>query len=541
MTCIRYCPTFAADMTNTKNLNHYGTLEQLFKGSVSSFKENTLAAFADGEGALTFEELAQKCEQMDRLLRSWGVSVGDRVAILSENMPNWIVAFFTATAYGRVVVPILPDCSANEVANILNHSQSKAVFVSAKQKEKLSQCSLQADILEIDMENLDAVLMGTCPVFFEEPRPDIHPSDLAAIIYTSGTSGNAKGVMLSHLNLCHNIVSARGVETAYASDVWLSVLPMGHTFEMSLGMLYPFAVGASIYYLRKSPTPAVLMKAMADVRPTIMMSVPLIIEKVYRNAVLKQINASGLLRFVRAVAPAFLYRKIGRMLIKKFGGRIRFFGIGGAKLDSEVEAFLNKAGFPYAIGYGMTECAPLICAATVGHTRVGSTGGAVAGMQVRLNDVNEATGEGEIVVKGPNVMMGYYKDEARTSQVFTADGWLRTNDLAVMSENGYFDIKGRLGNMILGASGENIYPEEIEMVIAGVPFVEESLVKSENGKLVALVRLSDGRVAGDHEARRILTSVNPMLNKASQLAEIRFVQEEFQKTATRKIRRFLYA
>lgn len=511
----------------------------MFHHSVASFKDNTLACYSDGADSYTYAEMGAACRNLDRLLDSYGVGVGDRVAVLAENMPEWMIVFFGATAFGRVIVPILPDCSANEVHNILSHSQSKAVFASARQMAKIDAEKLPSLVLLADIENLDSVAPG--PAGSSVSAHMASASDLAAIIYTSGTSGNAKGVMLSHRNLCGNMFSASHVEYADHNDVWLSILPMGHTFEMSLGMLYPFMIGARICYIRKSPTPAVLLKAFAQVRPTIMMSVPLIIEKVYRRSVAETIRKSKVLSAMKKICPSLLYRIVGAKLMKSFGGRLRFFGIGGAKLDSEVEYFLGKAGFPYAIGYGMTECAPLICAAPVGATRVGSTGSAVAGMEVKLIDLNPATGEGEIAVKGPNVMMGYYKDPERTAAVFTEDGFLRTNDLAVLDAKGYIDIKGRSSNMILGASGENIYPEEIEMVIAGVEYVEESLVKSENGKLVALVKLIDGRHACEAEAKRILDAVNPLVNKASQLSQVRFVHEEFKKTATRKIRRFLYA
>lgn len=523
------------------NIEFYDTLQDMFRGSVANYKDNILASYSDGTDSFTYAAMEASCRKMDRLLNSYGIGHGGRVAVLAENMPEWITVFFAATAFGRVIVPILPDCSANEVHNILAHSQATAVFASARQMSKIDADRLPDLMLVADIEKLDDIAFGALPFECTPESEVIDSSELAAIIYTSGTSGNAKGVMLSHRNLCHNIVSAYNIEVARPDDVWMSILPMGHTLEMSLGMLYPFFAGARICYLRKSPTPAVLLKAFAQVRPTIMISVPLIIEKVYRRSVADKIAKSSVLSSMKRVCPRLLYRIVGAKLMKSFGGRLRFFGIGGAKLDSEVETFLKKAGFPYAIGYGMTECAPLICAAGLGKTRVGSTGAAVYGMDVKLVDVNPETGEGEIACKGPNVMMGYYKDPDRTASVFTPDGYLRTSDLAVLDAEGYIDIKGRSSNMILGASGENIYPEEIEMVIAGVEYVEASLVKSENGRLLALVKLIDGRKACEAEAKRILDAVNPMVNKASQLSQVRFVTEEFQKTATRKIRRFLYA
>lgn len=519
------------------------TLADLYNYSTTRFASNVMSSYADGSNTVTFASFRRNCEELSAMLSRYGVGAGDKVALLSENMPNWAAGMFAACAFGRVSVPILPDCSENEVNNILRHSEAKAVFTSPRQLPKISEEILGSLAIVIDITTLQPVHCGTeaeTPAQTSCPQPD----DMAAIIYTSGTSGKAKGVMLSHRNLCHNLVSSPPVYDACEDDVCLSVLPAAHTYEMSLGLLFPIYAGMKVCYLDKAPSPSVLIKAFKEVRPTMMCSVPLIIEKIYRKSIIPTIRKSATLNWMSKHTPWLMYKLVGMSLRKTFGGRMKIFAIGGAKLDSEVEAFLEKTGFPYAIGYGMTETAPLLCAATVGKTSVGSTGCAVKGVQVKLKDPDPATGEGEIIVKGPNVMMGYYKDPERTATMFTEDGWLRTSDLATMDYRGYFSIKGRLSNMILGASGENIYPEEIEMVINGVDGVDESLVLSDNGRLVALIKLNDDILRKLESNRdigeKILSKVNRSVNKASQISSVRFVKEPFVKTATNKIRRFLY-
>lgn len=542
------------------------TLAELLEESSRRFANNTVSSFVDGSHSYTYSAFRGKVQELSDILSAAGIGAGDRVLILSENCPQWSIAMFSATAYGRVMVPVLPDCSANEVSNIINHSQSRAAFVSAKQMGKITvEIREKLDII-FDMESLTPIVSAQTvaaanPVAAAKPAatgsakaPMFIPKaeDLAAILYTSGTSGNAKGVMLSHGNLMHNLISAPDVYKATEKDIWLSFLPMAHTYEFSLGLLYPFASGARVYYLDKAPTPSVLIKAFNQVHPTLICSVPLIIEKIYRKSVIPTINRSRTVSFLYKFCPALVCRIVGKTLEKTFGGNLKVFAIGGAKLDSEVETFLSRARFPYAIGYGLTETAPLVCAAPVGKTKVGSTGHALCGVEVKLLDINPETGLGEICVKGPNVMMGYYKDPERTAEAFTKDGWFRTKDLACIDETGRVSIRGRLGNMILGASGENIYPEEIEMVINGIDEVEESIVKSVNGRLVALIKMSDSAINWADEGKedfnrnleylriQILRKVNKAVNKSSQLGSIEFVRESFEKTATRKIRRYKY-
>ncbi len=528
------------------------TLGKLYEYSTAIYENNQLSRMVGSDMGYTYREFRKKCDEISARLSRYGIGAGDRVAILSQNMPNWTVAMFSLVPFGRVSVPILPDSSENEITNILTHSGSKAVFVSKRLLPKLSKECQDRMVLVIDIETFEIIRRDdsafTCDGWVRQPQPD----DLATIIYTSGTTGNAKGVMLSHRNLCANIMASLHAHKCTEKDVWMSILPMAHAYELSIGVLYPIFCGACVYYIQKPPTPTVLLSALKEVRPTVMLSVPLIIEKIYKNSVIPTIRRSRVLRWMHRHMRGLLCRLIGLKLKATFGGRLKFFGIGGSKLDIHVEEFLKKARFPYAIGYGLTETAPLICNAGVKYTRPGSTGVAAYGVTVKLMNVNPDTGEGEIVAKGDNVMLGYYKDPARTRTVFTDDGWFRTNDLATVDDKGRYYIKGRLSNMILGPSGENIYPEEIENVINNMEEVNESIVLERNGRLVALVQFNDNIIDWNQEgedqffekleARKeaIMNYVNKHVNKFSKIREVEVMKEPFEKTATQKIRRFKY-
>lgn len=528
------------------------TLSKLFDYSTDIFAKKQLSTYVDGGQGYTYDSFRHKCLELSHNMSRFGIGAGDKVAILSQNMPNWTVAMFSAVPFGRVSVPILPDSSENEVTNILNHSGSKVLFVSKRMLPKVSEECMKKLTLVYDIETFEIISKDdkafTCDGKLREPQPD----DLACIIYTSGTSGKAKGVMLSHRNLCQNIVAAYRAQKTNSKDRWLSILPMSHAYEMALSVLYPLYVGACVYYIQKPPTPTVLMAAMKKVKPTIMCAVPLIIEKVYKSSVVPTIEKSKVLTWMKEHTPSLLYFLVGSRLKKSFGGKLKFFGVGGSKLDPVVEEFLLKAKFPYAIGYGLTETAPLITNACVGKTAVGSIGVPAHNVQVKLQNVNPETGEGEIIVKGDNVMLGYYKDPERTRGVLTDDGWFRTNDLAYMDSKGRYYIKGRLSNMILGPSGENIYPEEIEQVINNIGGVNESLVMERNGKLIALVKFDDNVLDWDQamedkffelvEAKKkaVLEYVNKHVNKQSKVNDVEVMKEPFEKTASQKIRRFKY-
>jgi len=529
------------------------TLAKLYEYATTVYSKNQYTQWYDTkEGGYTYNSFKAKCDSLSKKLTQYGIGAGDKVAILSQSMPNWSVAFFSIVPFGRIAIPILPDSSVNEVTNILEHSESKVIFVSQKLAPKLSQECRDKMTLVIDMDTFEVLKSDdekfTCDGKTSIPTPD----DIATIIYTSGTTGSAKGVVLSHRNLASNVITCYHSCKRTEKDRWLSVLPMAHTLEMTLCMLYPMYCGATVYYLPKPPVASLLMKALKIVKPTTMLTVPLIIEKVYKGSVLPTIQKSRTLTWMNEHMNGLMCRIIGMKIKKTFGGHISFYGIGGAKLDPEVENFLLKAKFPYAIGYGLTETSPLLGYAMHNWRAVGSFGYPVYNVRLKLHNVNPETGEGEIVAKGPNVMLGYYKDPARTKSVFTEDGWFRTSDIAVKDEKGRYFIKGRNNNMILGPSGENIYPEEIENVINNVEGVGESIVVEREGRLVALVQPNENFIEWDKEGEdkiyekldswkaKILKITNKNVSKASQVSSVEVMKEPFEKTATQKIRRFKY-
>ena len=529
------------------------TLAKLYDYATTVYSKNQYTQWYDTkEGGYTYNSLKAKSDSLSKKLTQYGIGAGDKVAILSQSMPNWSAAFFSIVPFGRIAIPILPDSSENEVTNILEHSESKVIFVSQKLAGKLSQECRDKMTLVIDIDTFEVLHADdeqfTCDGKTSVPTPD----DIATIIYTSGTTGSAKGVVLSHRNLASNVITCYHSCKRTEKDRWLSVLPMAHTLEITLSMLYPMYCGATVYYLPKPPVASLLMKALKMVKPTTMLTVPLIIEKVYKGSVLPTIQKSRTLTWMNKNMNGLMCRIIGMKLKATFGGHMSFYGIGGAKLDPEVEKFLLKAKFPYAIGYGLTETSPLLGYSMHGWRAVGSFGYPVYNVQLKLHDVNPETGEGEIVAKGPNVMLGYYKDPKRTKSVFTEDGWFRTSDIAVKDEKGRFFIKGRNNNMILGPSGENIYPEEIENVINNVEGVGESIVVERDGRLVALVQPNENFISWDNESEdkiyekldswkaKILKVTNKNVSKASQVSSVEVMKEPFEKTATQKIRRFKY-
>ena len=529
------------------------TLAKLYEYATTVYSKKQYTQWYDTkEGGYTYASLKDKSDALSKTLTQYGIGAGDKVAILSQSMPNWSVAFFSLAPFGRIVIPILPDSSQNEVTNIINHSETKAIFVSQKLAGKVSQEVKDKMVLVIDMDTLEIVKADdehfTCDGKTSVPTPE----DIATIIYTSGTTGSAKGVVLSHRNLSSNVITCYHSCKRTSKDRWLSVLPMAHTLEMTLSMLYPMYCGATVYYLPKPPVATLLLKALKIVKPTTMLTVPMIIEKVYKGSVLPTIKNSRTLTWMNEHMNGLMCRIIGMKLKATFGGQVSFYGIGGAKLDPEVEKFLLKAKFPYAIGYGLTETSPLLGYSMHGWRSVGSFGYPVYNVKLKLHNVDPATGEGEVVAQGPNVMLGYYKDPVRTKSVFTEDGWFRTSDIAVQDEKGRFYIKGRNNNMILGPSGENIYPEEIENVVNNVEGVSESIIVERNGRLVALVQPSEDFIKWDNESEdklyekldswkeKILNFTNKNVNKSSQVSSVEVMKEPFEKTATQKIRRFKY-
>lgn len=538
------------------------TIPFLAGRSFEMYGECKALGFA-GEEAYSYNEIHRLADAVVALLEKYSIAKGDKVAILSSNMPNWGVSYLAIVSMGAVAVPILPDFTPEEIANVLNHSGAVALFVSNSLAVKISEYTSETLRVIISTDEF-AVLSGSNGASFNPSlkplsKYEVDEEDMAALIYTSGTTGRSKGVMLSHRNICFTAQQSLTIQDVNKDDIFLSILPLSHTYEQTLGFFLPFFNGASVYYLRKAPTPAVLMPVLEKLKPTTMLTVPLIMEKIYFNKIAPAFKSKKLIALIYAI-PAFrkmLNRAAGRKIYSSFGGRIRFFGIGGAKLNPTVEKFLAEARFPYSIGYGLTETAPLLAGARVGKQKLGSTGPAMEGVSLRINNADSVTGEGEIWAKGKNVMLGYYNDPQATAEVMTPDGWFRTGDLGVMSNDGYLSIKGRLKNMIVGSSGENIYPEEIESVINDFSHVVESLVVQKKGKLVAMVHLNIDELQAKYEhlkkefsehaeelineyLEEIRQYVNSKVNKFSQLQVVLYQPVPFQKTATLKIKRFLY-
>ncbi len=550
------------------------TVPALLEESFKKFKDRPALGFA-GEEPYTFGQLKEKIGDVHRMLVLNGIGKGDKVAILSSNMPNWGVAFFATLEAGAVAVPVLPDFHTNEIKTILDHSEAKMLFVSENLYYKVEKEELPGISAIVLTDNLALVPRGTPVKQLDQLNPfrdvtgepfqnetEVEEEDLATIIYTSGTTGNSKGVMLTHKNISWTGMQSITIEPINSNDRFLSILPLSHTYENTLGLLFPLFYGASTHYLRKPPIPSVLLPALEVVKPTKLLSVPLVIEKIFKAKVYPAFQKSPVVRTLYKFPPVrkILHRVAGKKLLKTFGGEITFFGIGGSKLDKTVERFLKEARFPYAIGYGLTETSPLLAGTNPRTPRVGSTGPALQGVQLRLADIDPATGEGEIQAKGPNVMKGYYKNPEVTAQVFTPDGWFRTGDLGSFDRDGFVRIKGRIKNMIVGASGENIYPEEIESLINRMRYVVESLVVEKKGKLVALIHLNMEEIEHQYQSvkndaslfadkitlrkdeilKEIQEKVNAQVNKFSKLQQVMFQQDPFEKTPTQKIKRFLY-
>jgi len=539
------------------------TFPSIFEETVRKFGDHNSYAFV-GEKPRTYLESAREIRALMAFLEKFGIRPVDKVALLSNNMPNWSSVYFSITFMGAVVVPVLPDFSANEVGNVLMHSGARALFISSSQLSKIA--DFQSDQLELIIQADDYSVISPSEIQLRfdpsaEPagRYDVNEDDLASIIYTSGTTGRSKGVMLTHRNICFNAMKGKVIQPVDENDRFLSVLPLSHTYENTLGLLLPLLGGACVYYLRKPPTPSVLIPAMAEVKPTIMLTVPLIMEKVYFNKILPTFTEKKLLKLLYGIP--FLRKKLnavaGKKLYQTFGGHLKFFGIGGAKLNKSVERFLLEAKFPYAIGYGLTETSPLLAGANPSKSVFDSTGPAIEDIELIINDPDPKTGEGEIWARGATIMKGYYKEPELTSQVLTHDGWFKTGDLGVFDAKGNLYIKGRLKNMILGSSGENIYPEEIESVINNFWFVVESLVIQQKGKLVAYVHMNmeelekkyqnlKDDMTRQYELKKeellieLQEYVNSRVSKFSQINKVVLQPVPFQKTATLKIKRYLY-
>ncbi len=549
------------------------TLNYVIDSSCAKYKDKPAIGMAM-EIPLSYGEFLESIFAIAARLQKNGVGKGDHVAILSENSQNWGIAYLAIVRLGAIAVPILPDLPESDVHHILNEMQVKALFITQKQIEKIYELrqELQVPIITLDDYNpemsvvavvtFSSYLADALTVLKEEAESPVFPpvgeNDLASILYTSGTSGYSKAVMLTHKNLTANAYAAAGLKEIKPGSVWLSILPMSHTYEFTCGFILPLLCGGRIAYAGKTPTPAILQKLCAYEKPFAIFAVPLVLEKIYKKRVLPQIEKSRLLKRVCkfGMGRKLVHRKIGKKLIAFFGGNLQLMGVGGAALNPDVEKFLYEANFPYLIGYGMTESSPLIAGGPAGDKTIaiGSTGKPIPGVKVKIVNPDPETGIGEITVCGANVMLGYFNDEEGTNTVLTKDGWLFTGDLGFIDKEDNLHVCGRLKNVIVLSNGENVYPEAIEHKMNTFHWVVETLLIENNGQMEAWVypdyEFIDDQTAGSSRADRrayienLLDSMrlelNRQLPKSSRLAKVFERREPFIKTATHKIKRYLY-
>jgi long-chain acyl-CoA synthetase len=516
-------------------------------------KRRAFQIYRDGKiyDLVSYRDLGDRSLGFAALLGALGIKAGDRVMLLAENCPEWPIAYFGIALGGAVSAPVLVDFTEEQIQSIGEHAEVSAICVTEKTAAKCAGLDpaiprifidAYADspeagpAIRVSVHGIDQTVPLSIPpgAGFTVSQPEEH--DLASIIYTSGATGNSKGVMLSHRNLIFCARGSRTLMKIYPRDRLLSVIPLAHTYECTLGLLTVLMNGASITYLDRPPSPGILLPALQAIRPTAMVTVPLFIEKIYRQNIAPALAASPFFRFPLLRPLAIMMA--GRRLAAAMGGSIRFFGLGGAPLAADVEDFLRKAQFPYSPGYGLTETAPLLAGTAPFRFPRGSSGSILRGVELRIRD-------GEIQARGPNVMLGYYRDEERTNEAFTPDGWLKTGDLGELDRQGFLYVRGRIKSLILGPSGENIYPEEIESLLNASGLVEDALVcPGERGEIVALVVLSEKARAMMNAMGEILEDLKKKVNKRlasfSRLSRIEVQDRPFEKTATRKIKRFLY-
>lgn len=547
--------------------------ENLIKIYENSFRKNwELEAVTDygTSVTLTYGQMAERIAYLHLLFERVGIQVGDRIAVMGKNNSNWVTTYLATMTYGAVIVPILQDFKANDAIHIINHSESKLLFITDLIWENIDVDQVPDLQAVISLNTMDLIVTGlpkqqavdkmTIEEMFAEKYPngftkdDVHyiersNAELASINYTSGTTGFSKGVMTPMNALAGNIVFGLTTKLVYPGCRHVAFLPLAHAYGCAFDFLACLAAGGHSYLIGRTPSPKILMKAFAEVKPTVILSVPLILEKIYKKMIQPQISKKPISWVLKMpLLDKVVLNKIRETLMNAFGGEFSQIIIGGAPLNAEVEAFLRRIKFPVTVGYGMTETAPLISFTPWDRFRSQSCGQVLKGfMEARIANP-DADGVGEIQVRGENVMVGYYKNEQATKDSFTADGWLRTGDLGVIDEDGYIYIKGRCKTMLLGPSGQNIYPEEIEAKINNMPYVLESLVLQKDTRLVALVcpdfeavdadKLSQEQLEVVMEENRKL--VNAELAAYEQINELRIYTHEFEKTPKKSIKRFLY-
>ena len=547
--------------------------ENLIKIYENSFRKNwDLEAVTDygTSVTLTYGKMAECIAYLHLLFERVGIKDGDRIAVMGKNNSNWVITYLASVTYGAVIVPILQDFKANDAIHIINHSESKLLFITDQIWENIDVeqvPDLQAvislntmDLITTSLPKKQAVDKITIEEMFAEKYPngftaddvqyiDRSNAELASINYTSGTTGFSKGVMTPMNALAGNIVFGLTTKLVYPGCRHVAFLPLAHAYGCAFDFLACLAAGGHSYLIGRTPSPKILMKAFAEVKPTVILSVPLILEKIYKKMIQPQISKKPVSWVLKMpLLDKVVLGKIRETLMNAFGGEFSQIIIGGAPLNAEVEAFLRRIKFPVTVGYGMTETAPLISFTPWTEFRSQSCGQVLKGFMDARIAHPDADGVGEIQVRGENVMAGYYKNEQATAESFTEDGWLRTGDLGVIDKDGYIYIKGRCKTMLLGPSGQNIYPEEIEAKINNMPYVLESLVLQKDTRLVALVcpdfeavdadKLTQEQLEVVMEENRKL--VNAELAAYEQINELRIYTHEFEKTPKKSIKRFLY-
>lgn len=556
------------------------TIHDLGEYTFSALLRNTLEKFGDRpalslvqDKPMTYHQFQLMMQRLARVMTANGFAPRKKVAIFGQGMPQWGGFYLATVCRGGVAIPLLPDFTTREVEAILRHAQVDMMVVSKALYPKVK--DIESTVLPVILAMEDfSPLRGKAGNMIRGflPKPiKVKEDDLASIIYTSGTTGNPKGVELTHKNLVWTALQCQTVHRVNKYDRCLSFLPLSHVYEFTIGFVLQILNGSCIYYLERPPTVSTLLPAFKKVRPTIVLSVPMVMEKIYKHKILPSLRGTQIRRFFHKLpVTGYLMDFVAGLQLKKaFGRKIRFFGIGGARLNPEVELFLKRAHFPYAIGYGLTETSPLLAGSGPKNTMPGTVGPVLEGVELRILHPSKQTGIGEIIVRGPNVMKGYYRDFQLTDKAFTTErdsygpGWFKTGDLGLLENRHgrpWLSLKGRSKNMILSSSGENIYPEDIEFVLNQHPMVAESLVvEGAQGGLVALVKLAEhaasamGQALGHavHEVKEdflykreellseIQYFVNKRVNKNSRIASVQRV-EDFEKTASQKIKRYLY-
>lgn len=527
-------------------------------------------ALTDYMGAtLQYKDVARKIEKLHIFFEESGVQKGDKIAICGRNSSHWGVTFLATLTYGAVVVPILHEFKSDNIHHIVNHSDAKLLFVGDMVWENLNEAAMpmlegvflmqdytllvsRSERLTYAREHLNEMFGKKYPKNFRVEHISYHkdsPEELAMINYTSGTTSSSKGVMLPYRSLWSNTKFAFEVLTLQPGDKVVSMLPMAHMYGLSFEFIYEFAAGCQVFFLTRMPSPKIIFQAFAQVQPRIIIAVPLIIEKIIKKNVLPKLDTMPMRMLLKLpIISDKIMDKVKEEMSKGFGGNFIQVIVGGAAFNQDIEKLLRRIGFPYTVGYGMTECGPIIAYEDWKEFKQGSCGKAAPRMEVKINSSDPHNVVGEILCKGDNVMLGYYKNEEATKAVLDSDGWLHTGDLGLIDEEGNITIKGRSKNMLLGPSGQNIYPEEIEDKLNNLPYVAESIVIQKEDKLVALVYpdfdealangVKDEELAGIMEENRV--SLNTMVPAYSQVASVKIYHEEFEKTPKKSIKRFMY-